>query len=109
MEVFDKVQFIDQGSNWETLSCPNCNSELDIAWWKEAMDKAFEGDFMDLGIKVPCCGFRTTLNDLRYVWPAGFGRFMLEAINPRSDLTDQQLSDFERILRTPLRKIWAHY
>lgn len=109
MELFDTVQFIDPGSNWEGIMCPNCRSELDIEWWQEAMRKSFAGGYLELSVTVPCCDFRTTLNDLRYVWPAGFARFMLEAINPASDLSDQQLSDFERILGKPLRKIWAHY
>ncbi len=109
IEVFDTVQFVDQGSNWETLLCPNCQSVLEIEWWQQAMDKSFEGGFLELGVNVPCCGFRPTLNDLRYVWPAGFARFMLAAIDPPSDLNDQQVSELERILGKSLRKIWAHY
>jgi hypothetical protein len=50
------------------------------------------------------------LNGFDYVWPAGFGRFALEALNPNMDDTtheqDQQLA--ER-LGAPLRKIWARY
>ncbi len=109
MEVFATVQFIDQGANWETLFCPNCQSVIDVEWWQQAMDRAFESGFLELGVNVPCCGFRTTLNDLRYVWPAGFARFRLAAINPPSDLSDEQLRELEHILGKSLRKIWAHY
>lgn len=106
--VFDKVQFVDPGGNLEKIVCPHCQSVLAIDWWKQAMDTSFAGGFLKLGVNMPCCGNRTTLNDLQYVWPAGFARFMLEAIDSERDLTDEQLRELERILGTPLRKIWAH-
>ncbi|NZD50784.1 hypothetical protein [Rhizobium leguminosarum] len=36
----------------------------------------------DINTVAPCCGATVSLNDLRYVWPAAFGRFALEAHNP---------------------------
>ena len=108
-EVFTAVQFVDQGSNFERILCPNCRTEVATQWWQQAMDESYEGGFLDLKVSTPCCGFLTTLNDLQFEWPAGFACFILEAVNPHSDLSQQQISNIEQILGKPVRKIWAHY
>lgn len=107
--VFDTVQFVDPGGNMGKILCPYCQSELAREWWQQSMDTSFAGDFLKLGVTTPCCDYRTTLNDLHYTWPVGFTRFRLEARDSERDLTDEQLRELERILGTPLRKIWAHY
>src|SRR5437879_2961483 len=38
MELFDTVQFVVPGSNWDAILCPNCQSVLNIEWWQQAMD-----------------------------------------------------------------------
>jgi hypothetical protein len=59
---------------------------------------------------VACCGALVSLNDLIYEWPAGFARFVLEAMNPNvRDIADDELASLAAILGTPLRKIWARY
>lgn len=79
-------------------------------WWPDAMDRAHGRHFADLAVTVPCCGAATSLNDLRYDWPAGFARFVLEATNPGvPELPDAALAELERRLGAPLRVVRAHY
>lgn len=91
------------------MQCPNCKADVED-WWGEAMDTAFASKFKNLSAKTSCCGTTVSLNTLTYVWPAAFGRFALEALNPNMDDTtyeqDQQLAES---LGAPLRKIWARY
>ena len=105
-----EVEFIDQGGNFERVSCPLCGSEVAIEWWQERMEEAYAEKFSDLVVSMPCCGARSSLNDLDYQGPAGFSRFVLQALNPNvTDLQAEQVSQLSDILQTPLRRIWAHY
>ena len=101
--------FVDQGENFERLLCPACGVELSVAWWQQTIDRSEEKDFEDLSVVTPCCGTSTSLNELRYEWPAGFGRFVLRALNPGKDLSDEAIERLERVLDCKLRKIWAYY
>ena len=101
--------FVDSGSNWETIRCPVCEAELCDNWWKKSMDSAYENRFSDLNVSTPCCGSRTTLNDLNYNWPAGFARFIVEIRNPPRDITGEEITELDGILDCRLRKVWAHY
>jgi hypothetical protein len=105
----DEVNFVDQGDNWERVICPACGTELDRMVWQELMDAAFQTQFADLTVTMPCCGAVSSLNDLHYEWPAGFARFVLESLNPQTDLDDEQLEQLAQILGCPLHKIWARY
>jgi hypothetical protein len=51
------------------------------------------------------------LNDLVWEWPAGFAKFILEAMNPRLQgrLPEERQSQTETILGCGLRQIYAHY
>ena len=73
------------------------------------MDVAFQNNFADLNVVMPCCDAGLSLNDLKYVTTAGFARFSLEIHNPEGDIQDDQLQKLEEILGSRLRKIWAHY
>lgn len=108
-EISDSLRFIDQGENWEQVMCPCCNATLDLEWWQKAMDDAYKTEFQNLGVKVPCCGRDTSLNDLTYDWPAGFARFSIEISNPGAEVADLLIHQIETILGTSLRKIWAYY
>ena len=103
------VEFIDQGGNFEGVACPRCGAALDVDWWGDAVDAAFEGCFADLDVTLPCCSATCSLNDLRYEMPAGFSRFVLEARNPGRDLTDAEVEALERALGCRLRRVWARY
>lgn len=105
----EQVHFIDAGSNWGRIFCPACGSELDTQIWQQAMDAAYETEFMNLLMILPCCGATYSLNDLRYEWPVGFARFVIAIHNPNTDLDSDKMHLVEQILGCALRKIWAHY
>src|SRR2546421_11705112 len=108
--ITEEVEFIDQGANFERVRCPNCGAELDKEWWQGRMDEAAAAAFSALDVAVPCCGLGVSLNDLSYELPAGFAKFVLEALNPNvRDLPEIGLAEIAAALGTPLRKIWAHY
>jgi hypothetical protein len=107
--VTGEVQFIDCGGNFETVTCPRCGQDLG-EWWSVAMEAGHEQQFRDLRATTPCCRLRTTLNDLTYTMPAGFGRCVLEVQNPTIDaLPEQARRRVEQSLRCQVRVIWAHY
>jgi hypothetical protein len=107
--VTDTVAFIDSGANHERIGCPACGMQLDEGWWVRALDTAGESGFTDLHVTVPCCRRRLSLNDLVYDWPAGFARFVLEAMNPAvDDLGIEELEELSALLDTPLRVIRTH-
>ncbi len=108
--VTEDVSFIDPGDNFECILCPLCGVVVPIEWWGQMMDHTYTvSRFRDLSIIMPCCQTHSSLNDLRYEWPAGFARFLLEIHSAGIDLTEQQLSLFEPLLGCSMRKIWAHY
>ena len=76
--ISDEVQFIDQGENFERVSCPKCGTEIPTDWWQQAMDKSYESRFRHLEVTTPCCAYATSLNNLDYRWPAGFARLLFE-------------------------------
>lgn len=105
----DNIRFIDQGANWERVTCPICNNVINDSWWQTEMDKAYANDFTDLEVVLPCCGSMISLNDLNYEWPAGFARFSIEIHNPNENVDAAFIKDLENIIGTNLKRIWAHY
>jgi hypothetical protein len=109
VSVTDDIRFIDQGSNFEAIFCPKCGAELDKQWWQKVMISASSTVFTNLIVITPCCGSTLSLNELRYVWPAGFARFVLEARNPNGDISEAALNSLSSLLKAEMKKIWAHY
>ena len=73
------------------------------------MDTAWDTHFSNLTVIASCCGASVSLNELRYVWPAGFARFALEAMNPNiRDLTAAEQGMLQEALGCRLRRIWVH-
>jgi hypothetical protein len=106
----ETVEFIDQGGNFERVVCPYCRAEILTEWWQKAMDVAYQEQFVKLDIITPCCQTTASLNDLQYVWPAGFARFRLEVLNPNiASLSQERVGRIAQILGCPLRVILAHY
>jgi hypothetical protein len=102
------VGFFDPGENWSGVMCPRCGTDVET-WWHAAMDSAWQGRFADLSATTACCGARLSLNELRYPWPAGFGRFVLEAKNPNiAALTPDEMALLTATLGCELRQIWVH-
>ena len=102
----DTVTFIHPATNWSGVECPKCSEYLED-WWGEEMTARSKTHFHDLQATTPCCQTALSLNDLDYVWPAGFARFVLQVMNPKMDLTTEQQRQLEIFLGTPLRKVWA--
>lgn len=109
-DLSEEIRFVDPGANLERVECPSCKSDL-FDWWQDAMEEASADGFRSLEVVVPCCQAETTLNDLRYKWPAGFARFVIELRNPgRGDaLTEGELGQLENLLGCKLRQVLAHY
>lgn len=102
------IEFHSGGANWSGVKCPNCDADIE-AWWTDAMDAAWSREFKDLAVTTPCCDHSTALNDLNYVWPAGFSRFVLEAMNPNThETTPEQDRALAEALGFEVRKIWTH-
>jgi len=105
---FTGIEFIDPGANWSGVHCSSCGADAE-AWWGEAVSEAAEGGFATLDVLAPCCGQKLSLNDLRYVWPAAFSSFVLEAMNPNSmGLSEEQLQRLGRVLGCSVREIARH-
>lgn len=114
--------FVDQGENFESVRCPGCHSELPIEWWQERMDEAYNRRFRrDLTVRLLCCDRDSTLNDLIYIWPAGFARFGLFAVDYRraghgkplvvdaTSLDAIELEGIADVLGHQVKQILAHY
>ncbi|MFR9794790.1 hypothetical protein ACL02U_02650 [Streptomyces sp. MS06] len=102
--------FVNSGADLETISCPRCGSRLDIReWWMPQMDGAYDGaGFSNLDIRMPCCDFHTTLNDLVYDRPCGFARFEIKILDPdRAELNSDELSAISDKLGHDVRQVWA--
>jgi len=108
-QVTPEIGFFDCGEYFESVFCPHCHTDLSD-WWLDAMNLAYETSFHDLTVTVPCCAKTVSLNDLEYVYPMGFARFVLQARNPPTYQVDMEITkQLELILNTPLREIWARY
>jgi hypothetical protein len=109
VKVSEKVEFFDCGANLERICCPSCRLEIATEWWQDRMDEDYESGFNLARYAVPCCGAKVTLHELDYEWPQGFGRFALDAMNPKiGKLEDKLKHEFENILGTKLRVIYQH-
>jgi len=75
------VSFFHPGGNWSGVHCPACGADAE-AWWNEAMEAAAKSQFKNLRCVAVCCNATVSLNGLKYLWPAAFGSFVLEAMNP---------------------------
>ena len=106
----DDVAFVDAGANFDAVFCPKCTNELEQDWWADAMDHAAACSFVDLAVKLPCCGETTSLNDLRYEMPQGFARFVVDVMNPAASKVPTRLeARLRETLGCELRFVWAHY
>ncbi|MCA9178809.1 MAG: hypothetical protein KDB14_30310 [Planctomycetales bacterium] len=121
VEIYDEIEFIDQGENIEAVICPACKQRLEmehftegdpiVAWWYE-LSEAMDGTAVTaITTRMPCCGRVVRMMDLEFDWPAGFARFELNVMNPNvaENLTESQLRELEQILGCRLRQVRAHY
>ena len=108
-EITDSIKFIDQGANFEKVLCNFCGTDIETTAWQNAMDRAFENNFNNLSFTSPCCNKQTSLNDLNYIWPAGFAKFAINISDAQNEIDVNNLKDLQEFLGTPLRIIIAHY
>jgi hypothetical protein len=103
------IEFVDCGSNLESARCPACGQDLlEDDSWQGLMDEASESGFAKLSVVAPCCGTNISLNDVKYDWPCGFASFVLEAMNPGGELTEQQVAELASKLGCAVRVVRAH-
>ena len=105
----DTIEFVDQGENFDSVSCNLCGQNIEIEDWQSTMDKAYEKQFTDLEFMTPCCHKKTSLNDLAYHSSAGFARFVMTISDAQNELPEKDFRGLQEILGTTLRNIWAHY
>ena len=105
----DTIEFVDQGENFDSISCNLCGQNIDIGDWQNAMDKAYDKQFTDLTFVTSCCKKETSLNDLTYHSAAGFAKFAITISDASNELSEKDVKELQDILGTTLRKIWAHY
>jgi hypothetical protein len=107
----EEIQFIDCGGNWMGVACPACGADAD-SWFANALSQTFElNRFRKLTAVTPCCGADVLLDELKFGWPVGFARFVLEAKNPRlasGAWRESAHLALERALGCSLRLIWRH-
>jgi hypothetical protein len=107
-EFTESVAFIDPGANWSGVQCPSCAADAQ-AWWNDAMSVAAQADFTSLSVQAPCCAAMTSLNAMHYVWPAAFGRYVVEAMNPNvKSLSAIQLSQLATTLGCAVTEVAVH-
>jgi hypothetical protein len=82
IKVSAKIEFFDCGANFERVLCPSCGVEIPVDWWQDRMDEDSGDGFKLASYAMPCCGKKCTLHELVYECPQGFGRFVLDAMNP---------------------------
>ena len=111
IELFntDSVEFVDQGENFENVSCNLCGQILEIEDWQNLMDVAFKTKFIRLNFTTACCNKETSLNSLNYNLPAGFARFAICINNAGTEFGKNELSELKALLQNDIRIIWARY
>ncbi|NOU82205.1 hypothetical protein GC101_25395 [Paenibacillus sp. LMG 31459] len=104
--LHEEVSFIDSGSNFDGIRCNQCLRELEMDWWAEQMNICSTNHFKELSIITPCCSSAVSLNELQYICPMGFARYVIEMINPEKD----EVIEIEQLIaKNNYRLIRAHY
>ena len=109
---YEKLQFIDCGEAFESISCPSCAADITIEQWHEWMDEDWHGEdgFHLHRHEMPCCKTDTNLNTLTYTPMQGFARWFVAARNQtRGPLRDEELAALEKVAGIPLRGIVQMY
>lgn len=101
-------EFIDCGSNLEKICCPKCDTVISFEWWGDMMDSAYEQGFQNLEVIMSCCGETVSLNDLKYDYPCGFSKCVIEILNPEKPIESTIQNAIESIMKTEIRLINAH-
>lgn len=80
-------EFVDCGTAPTRICCPRCGAELELDWWRGAMEARYAADhFFVLEEEMPCCGKMVSLNQLRYQPACGFSTLVFTLRNPRENV-----------------------
>jgi len=102
-----EVSFIDAGENWDGVRCPICDTDME-PWWSDAMSQVHSNKFSDLIIRTQCCDKNVSLNELHYIWPVAFAKYVLEVMNPNVvGIEDNALKKLSQILGCEIKQIIA--
>jgi len=97
--------FVDAGARLTHATCPRCQHRFATSW-QAIVERAAEHPFRTLDGMMPCWGTTLSLNDLQYDRPAGWARFLIEAVNPKVEvLSIVQMRELEHILDCSMRQI----
>ena len=120
-KTFEHLEFIDQGENMESVTCPACHvrtvlnffngDDPGIIWWYQVTELLAEKPVDQVQTTLPCCRTAVPFTSLEFDWPAGFARFQLSVWNPTSegDVPAEKLEKLSQVVGAPLKAIWAHY
>jgi hypothetical protein len=102
--------FFDAGVNLEAVYCPFCGSVQTDWFYRVTSDLDKGNNLNDMNVAMPCCAMATSLNDLRFMSPAGFARCGVEVLDPdRSWLAEEELIPLAEAMGCNVRQIFAHY
>jgi len=108
VKVSDEVVFHDCGTNFESVACPSCETDIVMEWWQEWMEQDYGENSFSLSLRaLPCCGHSTNLQQLRYDLPQGFSKWSIEPINPNiAEIRKKDLKRIEEAIGCALRVIY---
>ena len=107
----ERLQFIDCGDNFESISCPSCNAPLETHWWGHQMDHCWDEEvgFDHHAHALPCCGVPLSLDRLTYTPTQAFAHWFVSARTDRKALTEGEIASLESIAGFPLKVIYQRY
>jgi len=108
---YPNIQFFDCGANFEIISCPQCQSPIELEWWEAAMESDFEETcgFQLKERTLPCCSAHVSLNKLYYSFHQAFGRFAISAMNPNiGRISSEDIHKFEVALGCKISVVYEH-
>jgi len=107
---YNKIQFIDCGTNLEVIKCPLCGSNLDIEWWRNQLDEQYDDEGVNIvDFILPCCKGITDISKLQYDFDQGFSKYCLEMMNPDIGLLSKvQIGEIETIMGKKIKVIYQH-
>ena len=110
-EIKNQFEFVDCGSNFEKVRCNHCDKNLEMDYWLELMNKAYETKFQDLKFETKCCQNLSNLNDLNYHFECGFAKSIFQVEDPEYDETiiKKLLSKLEETANIDFKVIRSKY
>jgi hypothetical protein len=110
-EIYDSIEFIDQGQNFEQVSCNYCKKEIPIEFWQERMSESYDSShFEDMNFLTECCNKTSNLNDLIYKGDCGFASYSISINNTEpDDAKENELANaMTKTLGTKIKIFWRH-